>query len=242
MKAIIVAAGYGTRLGEVTQDKAKPLLKVGTKPILEHIINKIKSLDQVEQIFVVTNNKYYSDFISWLDNSNYDNIKIINDGTNNKEERLGSVGDINFVLKEERIYGDLLIIGGDNLFEEDLTQFINFFEEKGSAILLKDVKCWEQAKKLGIVSLNEDLKIINFVEKPQNPPSTLASTFIYALKKEHLPVFEEAINAGFHDRAGDFIKYLSEKEDVFGLTLSQRWFDIGSIEALKEAEEFYNEN
>jgi glucose-1-phosphate thymidylyltransferase len=243
MKAIILAAGYATRLHPLTLNQPKPLLKVGDKPIIEHILKKIEKIETIGQVFIVTNEKFYPTFLEWREgfNSHLD-IEIVNDRTTCNEDRLGAIGDINFVIKTQNIQSDLLIVGGDNLFEEELTDFVHFFKEKGSSILLNDVNCNDLAKLYGIVSLNENSQITNFIEKPEEPESTLASTLIYALKKEHLPTIRETIELGKADRAGDFIAHLSKKSQVFGKSLNGRWFDIGSIDQLKEAEEFMYKN
>ena len=105
--------------------------------------------------------------------------------------------------------------------------------------MLYDVKSVAFAKNLGIASINEHNQITSFIEKPENPSSTLASTLIYALKKEHLSLVGYALQEGKADRAGDFIKYLSERKPVYGKILQGRWFDIGTPESLKEAEEIF---
>ncbi len=239
MKALILAAGYATRLYPLTLDQPKPLLQVGEKKIVEHIVSKLEKLD-VDTIYIITNDKFYGHFCDWekrfVSNKN---IKIINDQTISNENRLGAIGDINYVVEQEKIDDDLLVIGGDNLFEDDLSGLINCFNEKGSSILLNDVGDKELARLYGIVSLGEQGQIVKFVEKPLEPESTLASTLIYLLQKEHLPLLAKSLELGQADRAGDFIKYLSEHEKVFGLSLEGRWFDIGSMEQLKEAEEVY---
>jgi glucose-1-phosphate thymidylyltransferase len=244
MRAIILAAGYATRLHPLTLNQPKPLLKVGKKPIIEHILDKIEKIETVGQVFVVTNDKFYSSFLEWKDNfdSRLD-IEIVNDGTLSNEDRLGAIGDINFVIKTQNITSDLLVVGGDNLFEDELSDFVRFFKSNGTSILLNDVKCKKLAKLYGIVSLNHENKITSFIEKPEQPESTLASTLIYALKKEHLSVIKETIELGKADHAGDFIAHLSQNNPVFGKSLNGKWFDIGSIEQLKEAEEFmYQKN
>ncbi len=240
MKAIILAAGYGTRLGMLTQNTAKPLLAIGKKTILDHIVEKVQLLPQISQTYIVTNQKFYHDFEQWKQQQKYSNIKIINDHTLTNEDRLGSIGDINFVIQQEKINDDLLIIGGDNLFEDDLHHFLQFFNTtKSSSIMLHDVKSITFAKNLGIASINEHNQITSFIEKPENPSSTLASTLIYALKKEQLPLVKHALQEGKADRAGDFIKYLADRKPVYGKILQGRWFDIGTPESLKEAEEIF---
>ena len=60
MKVIILAAGYATRLYPLTKDKPKPLLEVGGRPIVDHIIKNIEKIDDVDEIFIVTNDKFYN--------------------------------------------------------------------------------------------------------------------------------------------------------------------------------------
>ncbi len=240
MKSIILAAGYGTRLGTLTQNTAKPLLTVAKKTILDHIVEKVQLLPQISHIYIVTNQKFYPDFEQWKNNNNYPNLKIINDHTITNEDRLGSIGDINFVIQQEKINDDVLIVGGDNLFEDNLHHFLDSFNTtNSSSIMLHDVKSIALARNFGVASINENHQITSFVEKPEHPPSTLVSTLIYALKKDHLPFVKKSLQEGKADRAGDFIKYLSEKRPVYGKILQGKWFDIGTPESLTEAEEIF---
>ncbi|MBT3297561.1 nucleotidyltransferase family protein [archaeon] len=242
MKALILAAGYATRLYPLTLNHPKPLLKVGGKTIVEHIVEKLENISELNEIFIVTNNKFYSHFVKLNNNlTSSKKITIVNDGTLSNEDRLGAIGDINFVVKKHNIQENLLIIGGDNLFEDNLKNIINYFQQKQtSSILLNDIKCFKLAKQLGIVSVNKNNKIIEFIEKPENPKSTLAATLVYMLKKEDLEMLQEALDNKFADRAGDFIKYLSEKKEVHALTLEGTWFDIGNMSQLKEAEKYFD--
>ncbi len=239
MKALILAAGYATRLYPLTKEIPKPLLEVGGKAILGHIIDKLE-IPEIDEIYIITNNYFYPHFSRWLEhNPSMKQIKLISDGTFSNEDRLGSIGDMEFFVQQEDIKDDLLIIGGDNLFEEKLTDFINFFKQKGSSIMLHDVENKEIAKKLGIVSLGSESIITNFVEKPDIPESTLASTLVYCLKKEHIKLFSEALKENKWDSPGHFISFLSEREQVFGKTLQGKWFDIGSIDQLEESRRYY---
>lgn len=240
MKALILAAGYATRLYPLTENQPKPLLKVGGKPIIEHLLERIWNLPEIDEVFIVTNARFYDNFVAWLKSFSYPKkIVLLSDRTQSKDDRLGAVGDINFIIGQKDIVDDLLILGGDNLFEDDLSPAKDFFlKSAGSVILLNDVKDKELAKKYGIAELDQNRKIVQFLEKPNDPPSTLSSTLIYFLKQKHLRHIPEALRTGFADRTGDFICYLSKKEDVYGLSLSGKWFDIGSFESLNEADRF----
>ena len=99
MKLLILAAGYATRLYPLTKDKAKPLLEIGGKAIIEHILDKVTEIKDITKIFIVTNNKFYADFVDWSKNVKIKvPIKIINDKTIANEDRLGAIGDIDFAL------------------------------------------------------------------------------------------------------------------------------------------------
>lgn len=240
MKAIILAAGYATRLYPLTLDKPKPLLEVNHKSILDYIMEK---LDQaiIEKVYVVTNNKFFNIFEDWQ-KSFGSRVEIINDLTNSNEDRLGAIGDIHFAVHKKKLENDdILVIAGDNLFEFDLTKFIDFFhKKKASCIGLIDLKDKSLiAKKYGCVLIDSSNKIIDFVEKPELPKSTFTATFIYALKTDDVKDLENCLqqNKTF-DNGGEFIKYLGKKKPVYGYVFREQWFDIGSMDQLKAAESY----
>ncbi|MBN2112200.1 NTP transferase domain-containing protein, partial [Candidatus Woesearchaeota archaeon] len=155
MKALILAAGYATRLYPITKQIPKPLMPIVGKPMIEYILDNLESVDEVDEIFIVTNEKFYPHFRIWHDRVEaakvYDKkITILNDRTTKDSVKIGAVGDINFVIKKANFDEDLLIIAGDNLFEFKLNEFVAFFKEKNKPIVaLYDVKDLEIAKRMG---------------------------------------------------------------------------------------------
>lgn len=239
MKAIILAAGYATRLYPLTLNTPKPLLDINGKPIIEYILNKILETD-VDEIFIVTNNKFFNHFNEWLNNYKTNiPIKVLNDGTLTNETRLGAIGDINFAIKKENIKDDILVVGGDNLFKLSLKELINFQKSKNTSVIAAhDIKNKELAKLYGILSINGNNKIIEFNEKPQLPNSTIASTCIYFLSKETLNLLNKYIEEGNpSDKTGHFIQWLYKKEDIHAFIFDSEWFDIGSKQGLDEAKQ-----
>ena len=127
MEAIILAAGYATRLYPLTENIPKPLLTVAGKPMVEHIIKKIEDAGDISRICIVTNNKFENHFKRWLEGFDAKTpIEIVNDGSKSNEDRLGALGDVNYVISAKSIGEDFLVIAGDNLFELSLKDALNF--------------------------------------------------------------------------------------------------------------------
>ncbi len=245
MKALILAAGYATRLYPLTEHNPKPLLKVGDKTIIEHILSKLEAVENLNQVYVVTNEKFYPVFDRWIKNiTSTLKLKILNDGTTSNEDRLGAVGDIHFVIQQEQINDDLLVIAGDNLFGFTLPQFVDFYNQKNTSIVaFHDLKNPENVKEKYGVGILKGSKVVDFEEKPANPKSSLASTACYLFKKQDLPHIKTLIQTEKTDAPGDLIKYLAKNSEVHGFVFDEHWFDIGTFESLQEAEKVYqNEN
>ena len=246
MKAVLLAAGYATRLYPLTINTPKPLLQVGDKSIIGHIIEQIDKIPEINEIFIVTNDKFYTNFLDWAFQSGNKKLRIINDGTQSNEDRLGAVGDINFVIKQENINDDLLVIAGDNLFGFELTNFVHFFNQKESSIVafydLQDKELVKEKFGVGLVD-NQNLKVTNFEEKPVEPKSSLAATACYLFKKEDLIHANQLVEEGGGDSPGQLLPILVERSNLHGFVFTEHWFDIGSHEGLEEARKFYlNQN
>lgn len=228
----------------MTKDKPKALLEIKDKPILDYIVEKIEEVREVSEILVVTNNKFSLAFEQWAaETKSKKPIHIINDTTLSEEDRLGAVGDINYVIEMEKIFDDFLVVAGDNLFEYSLQKLVNFSEEKNStSVACTDMKDKERVKgKFGVVMLDEEKKIIGFEEKPANPNSTVVATACYVFKKNDLLELKTYLKAGnTAENSGDFIKYLVEKSRVHAFVFKEKWFDIGTFEELGKAREEFN--
>lgn len=238
MQAIILAGGYGTRLYPLTLNAPKPMVPVGGRPMVDYLIDKIDVLGCFSQIFIVTNEKFSHVFDLWKHEKRRDDIIIVNDGTTAPENRLWSLGDIQFVIDRYDIYEDVLILGGDNFFEDNLQCLLDNFKSYWNTLGIYDILNLEAIKQLSNLTLDEQNKISSFTEKPEKPTSTLCATLVYCLKNEALRYVKKVIDSGKADRAGDFIAYLYTVVDIYGYTLRGKWFDIGSMRQLEEAEEW----
>lgn len=243
MDAIILAAGYATRLYPLTESMPKPLLSVAGKPIIEHIISKLDKINSVNKIYIVTNGRFEQHFKKWLAGFDAEkSIEIINDGTASNEDRLGALGDVHYVIVKKNLNDDLIVIAGDNLFELSLEDVANFFKKKkSSVIVLYDVKDLELAKHYGIVEVENNV-IVHFEEKPVAPKSTLASTGIYLFSKKTIPLIKKYIAQGNNlDKTGSFIEWLHKREKVYSYITDKKWYDIGNIEQLEKADKCYKQ-
>ena len=140
MKCILLCAGYATRLFPLTENFPKALLEVGGKPIINYVIDEVNSLEEVDEIYLVTNNKYTPHFQEWANKlNNVKPITVYNDMTTTNENRLGAIGDIQFTIEQAKVDDDVLIIATDNLFTFKLRDFVDFQKQHGtSAICVKD--------------------------------------------------------------------------------------------------------
>lgn len=239
MKGLILAAGYGTRLYPLTLDRPKPLVKVGGHTIMERLLRKFESLKSCDEVYIVTNDKFYGMIVEWVRDRSFSvKMKVINDLTKSNEDRLGAIGDINLVLQKESPKDDVLIVAGDNLFEFNIADFTAFAREKGKfSVALYDVKNTKLAQKYGIVSLDPKQKIDDFQEKPSKPRTTLASTGIYYIPEAKLSMMEEYMKTDLvKDAPGNFVKWISENDEVYGYVFTEGWYDIGDKKSLEKAD------
>ena len=246
MKALILAAGYGTRLASVIQDTPKPLIPVGDRPLIDYVVDKLQDIKLLTEVVVVSNNKFTPHFQKWAASRGGQlPIRVVNDGTNTPEERLGSVGDIRFVWARETSPQDWLVIGGDNLFDQNMSVFMDFAFSKIPAVTIGvfDIKDISAATKFGVVGLDRNQKVTSFQEKPKNPVASTIAMCVYYFPKQTLGFLEEYLSQSKAvDAAGSYIQWLSENKNVYGFQFSGKWYDIGSIESLNDARAHFLHN
>ncbi len=240
MKVILLCAGYATRLYPLTQHTPKPLLPIGQRPILEWILDRVKELKTVDGVFVVTNHRFAGHFEKWAQGYQASwPVEIIDDQTTTNENRLGAIGDLAYVLKTKKIGAeDLLVLAGDNFFDFDLRQFV----EKGRshrphpAIAVYDVEDRELARQYGLVRTDAKGKVLEFYEKPKDPPTTLASCGLYWLPGETRVLLDRYLASGHNsDQPGHYMRWLAETSGLYAVSLKGRWLDIGDHASYQKA-------
>jgi len=241
MDALILAAGYATRLYPLTKTRAKPLLEVAGKPMMEYVLDSLLTVSDLSRVFVVTNAKFAKDFESWSRGYEHRQGKykfvIVNDGSTDDSNKLGAIGDIHHVLKNHKLNNDLLIVAGDNLFDTPLDGFVKLCRDKNAPVVaLYDVKDIEAIKKYNNITGDASGRITFFEEKPTQPRSTLTAIALYFYPRRTLQMFDTYIREGNNpDQPGRFIQWLYKREPVYTYVLDGTWFDIGSLETLEEA-------
>ncbi|HUK45350.1 MAG TPA: nucleotidyltransferase family protein [Gaiellaceae bacterium] len=242
MKALLLAAGYATRLRPLTYSTAKPLLPVGGRPMADWILDRIETAGEIDGVHVVTNAAYAPAFEQW---AAANGAVVHDDGTSSNDDRLGALGDIRFAVEQGGLGDDgLLVIAADNLFELSLADYIAFWRGKGdgSAIAVRRLADPGLARLYGVVELGDGDRVVGMEEKPEQPRSDLIATAMYLFSRAHLELLERYLADGnAPDPPGSFFAWLYRREPLYGYRFSEEWLDIGNPGQLLEADNRYRQ-
>ncbi len=243
-KALILAGGYATRLYPITLKVSKPLLKIDHRAIIDFAIQDLEKIESLSEILVITNNKFYKDYLHWKKELKTNKkVTIINDSTKSDKTKLGAVGDMFYTVKKKNINCDLLVIGGDNIFEKHLISFVKFAQNKlpYASIGTYDLISKFSARRYGVVQLDQDQQVLDFQEKPEYPQSTEVAMCMYYFPKHTLVNFHEYVKKLKldTDKAGSYIKWLMTKVKVFGFRFRGLWLDIGQVDTYRKAQRYF---
>jgi glucose-1-phosphate thymidylyltransferase len=244
MKAIILAAGYGTRLYPLTKNTPKALLPVRNKPVIEYILERLAKIE-INQILIITNDRHYKKFIQWLNNYIPPHpLKIINDGTRNEKQRLGAIGDLIFAIDKEKINDDVLVFACDTIFTFTLHQFLFSINSKNEEnwLMLHNIRDRKLASNYGVAKINEIGQIIQYKEKPKEPFSSLVSIGIYYFPESKFQLVRKFLKTENKDAPGYYIEWLLKNDRIFGMVQRRGdWIDIGNIKQYKKASRLLKE-
>lgn len=241
MKAIVLAGGHATRLWPITKHRAKPLLPLGERPIIDFMMDELD--DEVDETIISTNAKFAGDFEDYIEE--YDrNARVVVEDQDSEEEKPGTIGAILKLIDSEDLEDDLLIVGGDNFFGFDFSDLLEFCREKDAPVnVVYDINDFEHAKQFGIVDA-ENEKIVGFEEKPDDPPSTLASTACYFFPERNVSLFQDYEEhfrqtdvpaERYLDEPGRLIEWAHEREEMYAFSFSGEWHDVGTPKGYLEA-------
>jgi glucose-1-phosphate thymidylyltransferase len=239
VKALLLAAGYATRLRPLTDTVAKPLLPVGGRPMIDRILDAVRTIEEIDEVHVVTNAVYAEAFERWGAEAG---VRVHDDGTASNDDRLGAIGDLVLALDRGRLWSDdLLVIAADNLFEFSLRDYVDFWLERdGSAIAVHRLADPSLASLYGVVELDGGDRVVGMEEKPAVPRSDLVSTATYLFAAEHLGLVPRYLAEGNPpDPPGSFLAWLAVREPLHGFRFADAWLDIGDPGQLLAADNHY---
>lgn len=238
MKALILAAGYATRLYPLTLDRPKALLPVGGKPMLDHLMEQLEQVEGLDEVYVVTNSKFAEAFREWAAGRSGLPLRIIDDGTVDDDSKLGAIGDLDLTIREAELDDDLIVLAGDNLFSETIAPFPVFALGKGGPALgVYDVGDLDTIRRYSVIELDDDDRVTRLEEKPERPRSTLAGIALYFYPRSALRYVRAYLEDGNNpDQPGRLVQWLYPRTAVYGWRVPGRWFDVGSKETLAEAD------
>ena len=253
MKNIVIAAGYATRLGELTKNFPKPLLKIGENTILGRMLDDIDRISEIDEHIIITNHKFAPIFDEWVEtNTNPTNgtnkwkkpITVVDDGTETNETRLGAVCDLLYAMEKLGIDEDLLVVAADNLLFFSFQEFVDFAREKGtSCIMCHEQPSIEKLQRTGVVEFDENHQVLDMEEKPQVPKSHWAVPPFYIYLKKDLDLVRHAVENGCgKDAPGNLAHYMVEHTTMHAWPMSAGRFDIGSLDTYYEAQKKYGKD
>lgn len=247
MKALILAAGYATRLYPLTKDRPKALLPIADKPIIEYICEELVTLPDVNEIIVVSNHRFADHFTRWQERAKklYSlPVTVVDDFTTSDADKLGAVGDINFVIERLGVDEDLLVIAGDNLFTYHLIDAWRVFREfDQDLILAQEIDSLGDLKRFAVAQIDENDLVIDLEEKPEQPKSNLAVYATYFYKRDTLPLIRTYLDQGGDpDAPGNFPAWLYKRKPLRLYKFTGECFDIGTPESYEQVERYVREN
>lgn len=245
MNAVILCAGFGTRMYPLTKNFPKPLLEVGGKPILDYLIEQMLPLTSLESIHIVTNDRFYQHFVNWHHEKKAINgfagveVHIHNDGCTSNGNRLGAAADLLFGLKKIDRPDRVLVTGGDNIFQFSLTPLWGkFLLSKYHHVVALAENELEKLQKTGVLEIGANDRVLELHEKPLHPLSNRTCPPLYFFQSSIITKLENFLQTpGNHDAPGYFIQYLCRKETVKAFKLDSSRLDIGCLQTYREAEQ-----
>lgn len=245
MKNIVIAAGYATRLGELTRNFPKPLLKIGENTILGRMLDDIDTISEIDEHVIVTNHRFAPIFQQWAAEQHYVKpVTIIDDGTETNETRLGAVCDLLLAIDQLGIDDDMLVVAADNLLFFSFQEFVDFARQKQtSCIMCHHQPSVEKLQRTGVIVVDEQMRVLNMEEKPQEPKSHWAVPPFYIYKKHDLPLVRHSVADGCgKDAPGNLAHYMVEHTVMHAWPMTGGRFDIGSLDTYYEAIEKYGKS
>ena len=252
MKALVLAGGFARRLGGAAENTPKALIPLhDNKPVIEYLLEKLEEIDGLQNVFISTNAKFKRQFQEWLERRRLREtqtgpkaplrLDLVTLEAKTEEEKRGPVRTVQFVVDQEKIREDLLVVAGDNLFDFALGDFVRFASKKRAVTLgAYDVGSADEAKKMGVLEIDSKHgRVTEFEEKPKYPKSTLVSLAVYFFPQDSLNLIGDylgTLGQQLRPGPGELIQWLAkENHKIYAFVFDGTWIDIGSPESLERA-------
>lgn len=243
MIALLLVAGYATRLYPLTINTPKPLLPVAGRPMLDYIADELDTIPDLSGICLISNHRFAGHFEEWAAVRRLASprvpITVLDDGTTDDTNKRGAIGDIQFAIESLHIDEDLVIIAGDNLFTYRLRDMYDHFMKIRKDLLIAiHVPDKSQLQKLAVATLDSEGKVLCMAEKPAEPQSETAIYATYFYVRETLPLILTYLQEGnTPDAPGNFPSWLYKRQDVYAYLADGNCIDIGTPENYKDVTE-----
>lgn len=244
MKAIVLVAGFATRLYPLTKDTPKGLLKLGNKSLLDYLFEKVERVEEIDEAILISNDIFYNQFCEWK-NAYKGRLKIqvLNDYSTSNDNRLGAIGDMQYVIEKCNIDDEIMVLVSDNYFEFELKDFYNFYKEKNTDCILgtefDDIE--KIRNRFGVAVLDETGLVVDMVEKPSEPPSNFVAYASYIYKKDTVKMIKQYLDEGNNkDAPGNFVSWLHKIKPVYAWKFEGECYDIGTVDTYNELKQRFN--
>lgn len=244
MKAIVLVAGFATRLYPLTKDTPKGLLKLGDKSLLDYLFEKVEKVKEIDEAILISNDIFYKQFLDWKDAyKGRVKIKVLNDYSTCNDNRLGAIGDMQYVIDKCKIDDEIMVLVSDNYFDFELKDFYEFYKQKDADCILgtefDDIE--KIRNRYGVAVLDKDGRVLDMVEKPSEPPSKFVAYASYIYKKETVKMIKQYLDEGNNkDAPGNFVSWLHKRKPVYAWRFDGECYDIGTVDIYNELQERFS--
>jgi glucose-1-phosphate thymidylyltransferase len=237
VNAILLAAGYATRLYPLTRDRAKPLLPVAGRPILDYLVDQLEQAPEIRRLVLVSNAKFLADFERWAGSRAFRKpLSVLNDGSTCNENRRGAVADVQFALEEAGLQDEpAYVLATDNLPRFDLRDAIACWRERGvNTVYACAVADRQLLRRMGVADLAPDGRVVSFEEKPQDPKGEyrIPPFYVYTVEAVAM-VCSYLAEGGNPDAPGHFLGWLVRRAPVYALRRPEGTHEIGTLDAYR---------
>jgi glucose-1-phosphate thymidylyltransferase len=250
MIAVVLCAGFATRMYPLTRNFPKPLLEVAGRPVIDYLMDQLVQLPGLEAIYIVSNEKFYPHFAEWKQLRKHNDraprpvIELLNDGAMENDHRLGASADFQLVMKTIPEPTRVLVTAGDNIYRFDIKPlWEKFLQSDRHYIVALPETDRNQLKKTGVLQLAADDRVTRLFEKPAHPPSTWFCPPLYFFQSTVSKRLDDFLkHPAANDAPGYFIDFLCREDPVYAFRLNASRLDIGSIETYRAADQYLRNN